>query len=50
VQHAGQAVEEGAFPGPVRPNNGADFTPPHFKIDIVEGRQSAETDGQALSA
>ena len=50
AQHAGQAVEEGAFPCPVRPDDGADLALRDVEVDIIEGDQATETNGQAFGA
>jgi hypothetical protein len=49
-QDAGQAVEEGAFPCTVRPDDGADFIVSDVEVDIVERGEAAEADCQPLRA
>src|SRR2546425_3304824 len=48
AQHAGQAVEERGFAGPVRTDDGADLAGLDGDADVVEGGESAEADGQAV--
>src|SRR5262249_14733565 len=50
AQHAGQTVEESAFPCAIRSDDGADFAALDFEVDSVKGGQTAETDGQGLGA
>src|SRR5262249_10967312 len=46
----GQAVEEGAFSRPVRPDDCPDFIASDFKVDAVERSETAEADCQQLRA
>src|SRR5262249_13041173 len=50
TQHAGQAVEEGALAGAVRPDDGADLALFHLKVDVAERAQPAEAHRHALGA
>src|SRR5271166_6738700 len=45
-QDAGQAVEERAFARPVRPDDRADLVAPDREVDLIEGGQPTEADGQ----
>jgi len=47
-QNTGQAIEEGAFARPVRPDDGADFITPDLEVDATERGQAAEADCQQL--
>ena len=45
-QHPGQAIEERAFAGAVRTDNGADFVAFEVEIHVRQRRKPAELDGQ----
>src|SRR5439155_26819901 len=42
TQDAGEAIEEGALPGAVRPDDRPDLAARDFEVDVVERGQAAE--------
>src|SRR4029077_13932970 len=46
LEHAGQAIEEGALAGPVRTDDGAHLVALNLEVDLGKRGQAAESYGQ----